>query len=76
MSQTEQARPANAHEAVAHVIKTAGWDQMAKDWIKWPHQREQIARVVAKDLRKRFSAKMADDFVRLATAARQGGELV
>lgn len=69
--------PTNNREAVAMVIRSAGWDQLAADYLRDDHMyrpgdREKIARIVTKDLRKRFGNKYADRFARLEAIAREG----
>lgn len=70
-------QPTTKREAVALVIRTAGWNGLAAQYLRDDHlyrtgDREKIARIVAKDLRKRFGDAYADRFVRLEAMAREG----
>lgn len=41
-------------EAAAEAIRAAGYDQMARDFVKYPQHRERIARIVSHDVSNRL----------------------
>ena len=55
--------------AVAIVIRAAGRNAMARQWMKEPVYRGRIAKVVAKDVSERTGDRNGQDFARLALQA-------
>lgn len=59
----------SAQQAVAEVIKAAGFTQMAQDYLTRPDIREATVRAMTRNIRREFGNEKADAFARLAKGA-------